>query len=203
MPNPLLCCLILTLFCRIFVNCRASIDCLQYTAPAFTTGVICITALSWLVDLSHKLAKDGPGSFRSRVSLSLQKTKPQIQSQPLARSCPTSDHVLARSATGPLKAGLTDPVSLNKNNTSTASAQEALAALLAGASSPFIVQSVDGLVVMEAESTAVVCWLCTAECADLLYLAQVGLNVQLPVSSADELAVLLREAFFRICPKSP
>lgn len=147
--------------CRIFVNCRSSADSLQYAAPAFSTGSICITALRWLVDLRNKLAKEGLASFRSRVSLSLQRSKPQHQSQ-----------TLSRSGTGPLPDVNPAPPS-GKSNTSAISAHEALSALLIGASSPFIVQLVEGALVIEAVSADVIRWLRTTESADLLSLAQV------------------------------
>ena len=127
-----------------------------------------MTALRWLVELRSKLIKDGPGTFRSRVSLSLQRSRPQHQSQGLART-----------GTGPLPEASGSGVVRAATTTATpvVLAQDALAAMLAGANSPFLVQMVEGAVVMEAVSAAAVGWLRTADAADLVFLAQVGLTV--------------------------
>ena len=154
--------------CRIFISTRSGADSLQYSAPAYTTGAICVTALRWIVELRSKLVKDGPGSFRSRVSLSLQRSR---QQQPAS--------ALSRSGSG----SLNEPPSTTGRSSNAASAgaavaslavaQEALATMLGGANSPFIVQVVEGALVMEALSAATVNWLRSAEASDLTFLAQV------------------------------
>jgi hypothetical protein len=55
-----------------------------------------------------------------------------------------------------------------------AAAQEALSAMLAGAGSPFLVQIVEGAVVVETASNAAVAWLRSQEASELMFLAQVG-----------------------------
>lgn len=60
---------------RIYINSRSSADHLQYSTLAFTGGAIYVTVLRWLAELRTKLVKDGPSFFRSRISLSLHKSK--------------------------------------------------------------------------------------------------------------------------------
>lgn len=194
---------------RIFLNCRSSLDSLQYTAPAFTTGAICITVLRWMVDLQNKLAKDGPGSFRSRISLSLHRSKTQNVSQTIARPGPSSDHASGLSGVNQMTdQGVFSP--LIKASSNMTSGQQALSALLSGSSSPFIVRAAEGSLVIEATSPALTCWLCTPECADLLYLAQVNIPVDTSIIKHHRLICiaivlwwisLVREIFWTIFPK--
>ena len=142
-------------------------DCLQYAAPAFTTGAVCVTALRWLVELRSKLAKDGPGSFRSRVLLSIQRSRQQQQHHS------NTQLPFGRSGSAPLP-DTPAPGRLNGSpSASNAIAQDALLSMLAGANSPFLIQIVEGAVVIEAVSAAAVGWLRTPEASELVFMAQV------------------------------
>ncbi|GAX84023.1 hypothetical protein CEUSTIGMA_g11448.t1 [Chlamydomonas eustigma] len=164
---------------RIYINSRSAADALQYSAPAFTPGAICVTALRWLSELRSRLIKEGPAVFKSRVSLSFQRSRQSQQQNSAgssAISLPSSrmgsqQFSLGSSAIDNMQPGGGGIVHVSMSGISS-SAYEALSALLAGSSSPFKVQMLEGALIIEAPSQALIQWLNSQEAAELLYLAQ-------------------------------
>lgn len=96
---------------RIYTQNEPDSSTAVYNCGALTTGAAIVTVLRWLVELRHKLTKDGPNLIKEKVLFKISKSKHNRAEQPSTRICEQLSALLAGTKS-PFKVSLVDQATI-------------------------------------------------------------------------------------------